>query len=135
MEHYSGPLPSPDYFRQYNEILPGAAERILLMAERQSDHRRLMQQKALDAEVADSVSQRRETRRGQYFAFCLCAFIVLSGLIVNIVVNPIAGTIVSLSGLAGLASTFIRTQKPDKEEKADMPKEVGNGKDRPEERD
>lgn len=30
---YSGPIPPPDTLNQYNEIVPGAAERILCMAE------------------------------------------------------------------------------------------------------
>lgn len=36
---FSGPLPHPQTLRQYDEVLPGAAERILRMAEKQQDHR------------------------------------------------------------------------------------------------
>ncbi len=36
---FSGPLPPPQVLGQYDEILPGAAERILRMAEKQQDHR------------------------------------------------------------------------------------------------
>ena len=32
---FQGPLPHPDHFEKYNEILPGSAERILKMAENQ----------------------------------------------------------------------------------------------------
>ena len=35
----SGPLPSPEDFERYEKILPGAAERILSMAEHQQQHR------------------------------------------------------------------------------------------------
>lgn len=35
----SAPLPSPDEFGQYEDVLPGAAERILAMAEQQARHR------------------------------------------------------------------------------------------------
>lgn len=36
---FSGPLPPPQILGQYDEVLPGAAERILRMAEKQQDHR------------------------------------------------------------------------------------------------
>lgn len=37
-ERFEGPMPPPALLRHYEEILPGAAERILAMAERQLDH-------------------------------------------------------------------------------------------------
>lgn len=35
----SGPIPSPEVFREYEDILPGSADRILAMAELQQAHR------------------------------------------------------------------------------------------------
>ena len=48
----SGPLPPPEMLAQYEEILPGAAERILSMAERQAEHRQKMEQDESEAERA-----------------------------------------------------------------------------------
>ena len=36
---YSGPLPPAEQFAAYESILPGSAERILQMAEKQQSHR------------------------------------------------------------------------------------------------
>lgn len=36
---YSGPLPAPEDFAEYEKILPGSTDRILKMAEKQVDHR------------------------------------------------------------------------------------------------
>lgn len=36
---YSGPIPPPEHFAQYESVLPGASERILAMAEREQEHR------------------------------------------------------------------------------------------------
>ncbi|PIQ30327.1 MAG: hypothetical protein COS35_13425 [Zetaproteobacteria bacterium CG02_land_8_20_14_3_00_50_9] len=36
---HSGPLPAPEDFAKYENILPGAAERILSMAENEARHR------------------------------------------------------------------------------------------------
>ena len=37
--HYSGPLPPSKEFENYNRVLPSAAERILVMAEKQQAER------------------------------------------------------------------------------------------------
>jgi uncharacterized membrane protein len=36
---HRGPLPPPDQFKDYEAILPGSADRILKMAEKEQDHR------------------------------------------------------------------------------------------------
>ena len=38
-----GPLPPPSVLRSFDEVLPGSAERVLVLAEKQSDHRMLME--------------------------------------------------------------------------------------------
>jgi len=40
---YSGPIPHPNDLARYEEILPGAAERIMKMAELQAEHRRALE--------------------------------------------------------------------------------------------
>lgn len=52
-EQFSGPMPHPKHLREYDDILPGAAERILSMAERNLEHNIDMDQKVVGAEVAD----------------------------------------------------------------------------------
>lgn len=37
--HYSGPLPRPEDLAKYDQIVPGAAERIIKMAESEMEHR------------------------------------------------------------------------------------------------
>ncbi|MDR1100263.1 MAG: DUF2335 domain-containing protein [Treponema sp.] len=36
---YSGPLPTSREFQGYEQVLPGAADRILAIAEKESEHR------------------------------------------------------------------------------------------------
>jgi uncharacterized membrane protein len=40
---HHGPLPSPEAFEKYNRVLPGAADRILKMAETQATHRQSLE--------------------------------------------------------------------------------------------
>lgn len=42
IEHHSGPLPPPETLRQYDEIVPDGAERIMVMAEKEQAHRHHM---------------------------------------------------------------------------------------------
>jgi len=49
LEH-SGPLPHPEILSGYEKVLPGSADRILKMAEKQQDHRISNENKLVDAE-------------------------------------------------------------------------------------
>jgi uncharacterized membrane protein len=51
----SGPLPPPSELEGYERILPGAAERILALVESQSNHRHMMENKALSIESRNSL--------------------------------------------------------------------------------
>lgn len=61
---YSGPLPPPDLFRAYQEILPDAPERILKIWEKEVDHRHAVEDRLSKAEVGNA-------KRGQWFGFVL----------------------------------------------------------------
>jgi uncharacterized membrane protein len=52
---YQGPLPRPDDFEAYNRVLPGAADRILRMAEKQAAHRQDLENRALRGDLAKSM--------------------------------------------------------------------------------
>ena len=47
----TGPIPSPEILEKYNAIIPGAAERILIMAESEAKHRHQNETKALEANI------------------------------------------------------------------------------------
>jgi uncharacterized membrane protein len=63
---YQGPIPSPELFKQYGEVIADAPERILRVFEQDSEHVRHMQKNALQA-------QREESRRVHWMAFALIA--------------------------------------------------------------
>lgn len=52
-EHFSGPIAHPRHLRAYEEVSPGAADRIIAMAERQQEHMIDMDKGMLGAEVSD----------------------------------------------------------------------------------
>ena|SRR2546422_501244 len=49
---FSGPLPTPEALAQYEQILPGAADRITRLAEVQSAHRQGIETKVVDSNIA-----------------------------------------------------------------------------------
>lgn len=59
-----GPLPSPETLKQYDELLPGTAERIISMAERQNIHRIDLENKVITRQLQDS-------RVGQFMGFLI----------------------------------------------------------------
>lgn len=48
---FEGPIPPPNLLREYNAIVPGAAERILAMAENEGRHRQSLESKAVEANI------------------------------------------------------------------------------------
>lgn len=51
-KYHSGPLPCPEDFEEYDRILPGAAERIFQLAEREQRHRHEQEAKIVRHEFA-----------------------------------------------------------------------------------
>lgn len=101
---HSGPLPPSSEFRAYEDILPGAADRIMSMAEESSSA--AAEATKADAEAtraaAKSVLEDAATvKRGQYlFTFLALAFLITAVIFV-LLGHPIAAI---LSGLAGVIS-------------------------------
>jgi uncharacterized membrane protein len=52
---FQGPLPSPDAFAAYERVLPGAADRILKMAETQAGHRQKLESRALRGDLTKAM--------------------------------------------------------------------------------
>ncbi|MCL1947802.1 MAG: DUF2335 domain-containing protein [Chitinivibrionia bacterium] len=93
---YSGPLPPATEFAQYEQILNGAAQRILTLAEKEAEHRRIIENKML-----------KSVEIGQIFAFILI-FLSLAVMAVGIIFNvPLATIPPAIVALSGLASAFI----------------------------
>ncbi len=106
---YSAPLPPPAMFAQYNSVVPNAAERILVMAEKQSKHRHFIEKLLIVSESSKSLI-------GLIFAFIT----VLSGLGVGayLILNDkeITGLISMFTPLGVVAGLFIYREKSKEKE-------------------
>lgn len=114
---HSGPLPDPASLERYNRIVPDAAERIIKMAELNSEHFRKMETLAINAQIEDGEQQHREVRRGQYAGF-LSVVIAFSAATyaLHLGYTGVAGTICSVT-VGGLVTVFVTGRKAQGEKK------------------
>src|ERR1700685_4362438 len=97
---FSGPLPPPETLEKYNQVLPGAAERILAMAEQQSRHRQ-----SIETTVVNSNAFVQKL--GPLLGFVLGMTAVVGGIILILKGKDGYGLASILTPLAGLAGVFI----------------------------
>lgn len=104
-----GPLPLPEHFKKYEEILPGSAERILTMAENQSTHRQ-------ELEKCVIYSSTRNETLGVIFAFII--FMTTIGLGAWLLYNNknVGGLATIASAVFGGVGVFIYGKKKQREE-------------------
>ena len=112
---FRGPLPPPDILQRYEEIHPGTAERILLQFERETQHRHVIEQKIVDAQLEAQQAEIPAFRLGQVFAFII-AVVGLVSAAYCVSKAPTAGHAWAGAGIAGislatLAGVFIYGQK------------------------
>lgn len=98
---FSGPIPPPSIIKGYEEIMPGTAERIIVMAENQAKHRQEMEKIMVNAEARDSLL-------GVVFAFILGVGCLVASAIIVICVPEKTGAISSaMVGITGIASIIV----------------------------
>jgi len=126
---FVGPVPPPALLEHYNRISPGFAERVINMAEEEALHRRQQENQSLQAQIAAGERQSeanvahqrevqrafaRETRLGQWLAFCIGIAAIGAGSYVAAREAQVAGAFIGSGGVVGLVSVFIygRKQRP-----------------------
>lgn len=113
--HFSGPLPPPELLVKYNDATPGAAERIIAMAERQSAHRQDLEKAVVDANCATQ-------RTGPVYGFIICMTAIVGGVYLIHSGKSPEGLASIVSALASLATVFIlgrRKQEKELKEKSE----------------
>lgn len=85
-EYYKGPLPHPSIVQKYEEILPGAADRIIKMAEEQAGHRQKLEKEITKSTIATE-------KRGMIFSFTITLLLMATGAILISENHEVAGFI------------------------------------------
>ena len=85
--HYEGAVPHPDILRGIDELVPGAAARLIKLAEDEAQHRRKLETMTIDANISAQQQQLliekqqskavfRSDLMGQIAGLVVCLFIV-----------------------------------------------------------
>lgn len=122
-ELFSGPLPHPEHLAAYKEISPDIPERIMRMAENQSEHRRKL-------ESARDESNLKLEARGQVFGFVIAMIAVIGGIYLMANGQSLEGAATAIPPVAGLVGLFIWVRRERKQElkksKANAPVMTGD---------
>lgn len=97
---YQGPLPAPEILRQYDQVVPGAAERIISMAEQQAKHRQNLESTVVLSDVKDS-------NTGLWLGFIIGIVAIISGAVCILQGHTIAGGVLGGSAVPGLTAVFV----------------------------
>ena len=121
---YSGPLPPPAIMQGYEDVLPGAAERILAMAEKQLDHRMHLEKVVIEggSKRADKGIYAAVIVEGMFLATsCYLAHLGLTAAALEVV----GGSAVALVGAFGFGTISRRNERIKKKQiqTQDEPKE------------
>lgn len=104
---YAGPIPDPDSLRQYEDILPGSADRILKMAENQGSHRR-------KREIKEGDSRIKQSSTGQWMGFLLALTFMIIAAYLTINGYPIVGGLIATTTIGIVITAFVLGKKYDR---------------------
>jgi len=99
-ELFAGPLPHPQILSGYSEIIPDGANRIMIIAEKQQNHRIKIEDSAVH-------SQNKQGEYGQIFAFILGLVGLSWGGICALFGHDGVGGVISGISVVSLVSAFI----------------------------
>ena len=100
VEYFQGPIPPPNVLGEYDKMLPGAADRIVSMAEAQASHRRNMEEVELHSDVMLEA-------RGQLFGFVLAVVSLGGGMVLVGLDKTLLGTAAVIGAVAALVGLFV----------------------------
>jgi uncharacterized membrane protein len=127
---FTGPIPHPDILRGYEDVCPGAADRLISMAEKYGEHRREMERRSLSLAEAELKSDRNQGYSGLAAATLVSIASIVGGVYVAIKGNPgwgaalSSGGLLGVSGLPAIISAFTRRENKPEPVEEKMPAKV-----------
>ncbi|WP_372000981.1 DUF2335 domain-containing protein [Tistrella mobilis] len=111
---FSGPLPPPALFAHYEDVLPGAAERILALTEREQAHRHRFEADALHAEV-------RYSNLGMWLGAGVLIFVLIATCFCAYIGHGEVAIAIAGLGVAGVVGAFIRGKGSHRSDQSEKP--------------
>ena len=107
---FRGPLPPPEILAHYEDVLPGAADRIITMAENQSAHRIEIEKTVINTRSRDSLLGICSGLTIGLAALGASIYVIVSG-------YPVYGSIIGTTGLGGLVGVFVYGTRENRSER------------------
>ncbi len=109
--HYQGPIPPPAIMERLETLLPGAADRIFIMAEKDQDAQ-IAKQERRDANIATIAdSEHTENMTALWMAFAVCIVFVICGTILVVAGYEKIGSALIGTTLLGVITSFLSKRK------------------------
>ena len=102
-----GPLPSPDVLAYYERTMPGLADRIVKMAETETEHRRKVELEIVGAQKLDLRRFRQSEMLGTVSGLAIGIFSIAAAVYAGIHGAQVTGSVVGTTGVTGLVTAFI----------------------------
>jgi uncharacterized membrane protein len=97
---HTGPMPPPEQLREYESVLPGLADRIVQMAEREQNQRHAMQR-------ATILGSQEITKRGQQYGLAVAVIVLVVAMILVLTGHDKAGMVLASVDLVSLVAVFV----------------------------
>jgi len=104
---YSGPIPSPSSLREYETICPGAAARLIVMAEEEAKHRHAMDNEAASQNKLIISNDHRERSRGQHYGLGIGVLSLVVSVVAIINGAEKVAMVIGGSTVVGLVTVFV----------------------------
>lgn len=102
-ENFSGPIAHPKHLRLYEDICPGAADRIISMAEDSLEHQKTMDHKVIDSQVTDM-------KQSRLYGFLALMALILAALICGLNDKETLAAMFLGTGVIGTIGAFIKSK-------------------------
>jgi uncharacterized membrane protein len=116
-QFHMGPVSSPEVLEKYNALVPGTAERMIGWAETESNHRREMEKKAIEANIQSQQKQnalaemqinsvRDSDKLGQYLGAAISIFCIAASFYLAFIGNDVGSGAIATIPLAAIGRSF-----------------------------
>ena len=107
MLNLAGRYTPPAILERYEKLIPGAAERILSMAEKQSSHRQATEKRIIYSETF-------QAKAGMFFAFLIVIAALIIGGYLSLKNSPVSGLISLITAIGVIVTTFVLKRSAEK---------------------
>lgn len=122
LTHYQGPIPPPDVLQGLDNLVPGTAAKLIKLAVEESEHRRSLEQKATDANIAAQQQQLtlnsqqnksvfRSDLIGQIAGFLICVLAIVSAVFLGLEGHDWLAASIAAIPTAAIVKAFMFNKK------------------------